>query len=408
MSTKMTPQLRFPEFTDEWQVKKLGELGKFTSGVGFTNSEQGGKHGTPFYKVSDMNLSGNTNEMTQANNYVSDTQVIDMKYKPIIDKSIIFAKVGAAIFLERKRVASNFLIDNNMMAFTPNGNLDFQYIKIVFDRLHLSKMAQVGALPSYNGSDLAIIKVQLPSHKEQEKIADFLAAVDERIVVGEKKLELLETYKRGVMQQIFSQKIRFKDENGNPYLNWDYKEMNEIFNEITDKVGDKNIETFSITAGRGFVSQTEKFGKDISGMQNQRYTLLAEDDFAYNKGNSKTYSYGCVYKNSQGKEIAVPNVFISFRLKDKAMASGYYEQLFINHYLDKHLRKLISSGARMDGLLNVNKKDFFEIKVPVPSNEEQQKIATFLTALDDKITAEKSKLTAAREFKKALLQRMFV
>lgn len=163
--------------------------------------------------------------------------------------------------------------------------------------------------PLVTGGMLKNTKLAFPQKPEQEKIADFLTAVDERIAVGEKKLELLETYKSGVMQKIFSQQVRFKDENGEDYPDWEERKLIDVFNEVTDRVGNKNIETYSITAGRGFVSQTEKVGKDISGMQNERYTLLAEDDFAYNKGNSKIYSYGCVYRNSQGREIAVPNVF---------------------------------------------------------------------------------------------------
>jgi type I restriction enzyme S subunit len=95
----------------DWEEKKLGELGDFKSGVGFSESEQGGKVGIPFYKVSDMNLVGNETSMNSANHYVSDAQIAANRYKVISDESLVFAKGGAAIFLERKRVASNFLID---------------------------------------------------------------------------------------------------------------------------------------------------------------------------------------------------------------------------------------------------------------------------------------------------------
>ena len=381
----MTPQLRFPEFTDDWHVKKLGELGKFTSGVGFTNSEQGGKHGTPFYKVSDMNLSGNTNEMTQANNYVSDTQVIDMKYKPIIDKSIIFAKVGAAIFLERKRVASNFLIDNNMMAFTPNGNLDFQYIKIVFDRLHLSKMAQVGALPSYNGSDLAIIKVQLPSHKEQEKIADFLTAVDERIRLGEQKLAKLEQYKRGVMQKIFSQKIRFRDENGNGYPEWEENKLGEI---ATIKTGKKDANIAKSNGRYRFYTCSRDYLRTDSYSFEGEAILVA--------GNADVGL--CHYYDGKFEAYQRTYVLQNFEI------DGKFLYKYLSHFFRQYALGLMQTSA----MTYITLGTLHDFTVPLPSEEEQQKIATFLTALDDKITAEKSKLTASRQFKKALLQRMFV
>lgn len=188
----------------EWQEKLLGELGRFKSGVGFTDKEQGGADGIPFFKVSDMNLTENNHEMHLANNYVSIDQITRNNYKPIVDKSIIFAKVGAAIFLERKRTAKNFLIDNNMMAFIPGKSLNFDFIRIIFDKLRLSKMAQVGALPSYNGSDLAIIKVKIPkSDDEQQKIADFLRSIDEKIDAEERKLEKAKEFKKALLQQMF-------------------------------------------------------------------------------------------------------------------------------------------------------------------------------------------------------------
>ena len=196
------PKLRFPEFSGEWEEKKLGDIGKFKSGVGFSNSEQGGKSGIPFYKVSDMNLAGNKQTMTQSNNFVLDEQIQRLKYKPITSLAIIFAKVGAAIFLERKRVATNFLIDNNMMAFIPSANVAF--LKYVFDMTRLSKFAQTGALPSYNGSDLATIKITIPKNpEEQQKITDCLSSIDEFIAAQGQKLDALKTHKKGLMQQLF-------------------------------------------------------------------------------------------------------------------------------------------------------------------------------------------------------------
>ena len=257
-------------------------------------------------------------------------------------------------------------------------------------------------------SDVLDIKIIAPQKPEQQKIADFLTVIDNRITAIERKLALLKSYKKGVMQQIFTQAVQFKDENGDPYPEWREKRFGDVFDEVKRKVGEAQAETYSITAGAGFVSQRSKFGKDISGSQNKNYTLLRENEFSYNKGNSKTYAYGCVYANKEGRDIAVPSVFISFKLHDKGMSTGFFEQLFISHYLDHYLRQIISSGARMDGLLNVSKSDFFTIKIPVPVPEEQQKIATFLIALDDKIKAEENLLTSAKAWKKGLLQKMFV
>lgn len=185
----------------DWVENKLGEIGIFKSGIGFTTSEQGGRIGIAFYKVSDMNLKGNEFEMTFSNNYVNTEQIKKLKYIVIKEKAIIFAKVGAAIFLERKRIASNFLLDNNMMAYVPNG--DILFFKYQLEIIRLSKFAQVGALPSYNSSDLKTIKIKLPCSIEQQKIATFLRGIDKKIELVKIQLEQTQNFKKGLLQQMF-------------------------------------------------------------------------------------------------------------------------------------------------------------------------------------------------------------
>ena len=209
MQKLLTGKTRLPGFTQPWKTVKLGEIGTFISGSAFPDNEQGGKLGIPFYKVSDMNNVKNLSYMTVSNNYVTEVQVSRLKLKPINHEAIIFAKVGAAIFLERKRLSCNFLIDNNMMAFIP-----FEtpyYIKSVFDTLHLSRYVQVGALPSYNANDLKPIKITIPSDiAEQKAIADVLQSCDLEIEKLKTKLDLLKLQKKGLMQQLLTGKIRVK------------------------------------------------------------------------------------------------------------------------------------------------------------------------------------------------------
>ncbi|EQC92971.1 hypothetical protein LLDT2_00200, partial [Lactococcus lactis subsp. lactis bv. diacetylactis str. TIFN2] len=162
---KKVPELRFKGFTDDWEERKLGEVGKTKSGIGFPDAQQGGKQVTPFYKVSDMNNPGNEVVMMNANNYASDSQLKENKWNPINPQNsgVVFAKVGAAIFLDRKRIVdTSFLIDNNMMSYLFDSSWNRYFGKTLFEKLRLSIFAQVGALPSFNGSDVEDIKVMIP------------------------------------------------------------------------------------------------------------------------------------------------------------------------------------------------------------------------------------------------------
>ena len=135
----------------------MGEIGKARSGVGFPDGEQGGTSGIPFYKVSDMNNVGNENEMVYANNYVSEDQIARHKWSPIIElPAIFFAKVGAAVMLNRKRLCRfPFLLDNNTMAYSlDNDWWKADFAKAFFETLDLTSLVQVGALPSYNAKDV--------------------------------------------------------------------------------------------------------------------------------------------------------------------------------------------------------------------------------------------------------------
>ncbi|MCW0952977.1 restriction endonuclease subunit S [Weissella ceti] len=182
------PAIRFAGFTDPWVQYKLGSLGVTKSGTGFSESEQGGISGTPFYKVSDMNILGNNVYMTNANNYVTDEQISNKKWNPIVPKNqgVLFAKVGAAIFLNRKRLVNEpFLIDNNMMAYLFDDSWNSYFGKIVFEKQNLHQFAQVGALPSYNASDIETIKVSVPLIEEQQLVGNLIKYVDQLIAANQ-------------------------------------------------------------------------------------------------------------------------------------------------------------------------------------------------------------------------------
>ena len=183
-------QLTPPFYTFSWEQRKLGDIGEARSGVGFPDAEQGGVTGIPFFKVSDMNLGGNENEMTVANNYVTAEQIAVHRWSPITElPAIFFAKVGAAVMLNRKRLCRfPFLLDNNTMAYSLSSTKwDADFAKALFGTVDLTSLVQVGALPSYNAGDVESMEIYLPSLLEQEQIGGFFKQLDNLITLHQRQ-----------------------------------------------------------------------------------------------------------------------------------------------------------------------------------------------------------------------------
>ena len=189
---------------------------------------------------------------------------------------------------------------------------------------------------------------------------------------------------------------------------WEVVKLGNIATEINDKVGTKQRTPMSLSAGKGFVAQAKKFGKDIAGKQYAQYTCLPPRTFAYNKGNSLKYPQGCIYQQPFNEEVAVPNVFICFALDKKRCNNNFYEQLFKNNAQGKELFKYINSGVRNDGLLNLNDNNFFKIKLVSPPLKEQEKIAEILSAWDDGIETLEKLIEQKEIFHKALMKNLLV
>ena len=186
---------------------------------------------------------------------------------------------------------------------------------------------------------------------------------------------------------------------------WNTCPLSSIVEEISETVGTRKIETISISAGIGFVNQAEKFGRELSGKQYEKYIVLHKGDFSYNKGNSNIYPQGCIYRLNNRTEAAVPNVFESFRVS--VGNPDYYEQLFLSGFLNRQLYSKINRGVRDNSLLNLKGKDFYSCEVPYPPLAEQERIAEILIQCDHVIELKEQKLDELKQLKKEFLRKMF-
>jgi type I restriction enzyme, S subunit len=211
MQQFLTGRQRLPGFNGEWKIKQLGEVGVFRGGNGFPTRLQGLVEGEyPFFKVSDMNNEGNATFMVNSNNWISETVRKTIGATTFPSHSTVFAKIGAAIFLERKKILlRDSCIDNNMMGFIPNKPLvDHLFIHYLFLTIRLGKLVSTTALPSLNGNELAKLEFSFPLLDEQIAIASILSDMDAEIASLEQRRDKTQAIKEGMMQELLIGKTR--------------------------------------------------------------------------------------------------------------------------------------------------------------------------------------------------------
>ncbi|MBZ1523599.1 restriction endonuclease subunit S [Leuconostoc mesenteroides] len=422
MQTKKrkSPSLRFRGYTDDWEERKLGEVGKTKSGIGFSDAQQGGKQGTPFYKVSDMNNPGNEVVMMNANNYASDSQLKENKWNPINPQNsgVVFAKVGAAIFLDRKRIVdTSFLIDNNMMSYLFDSSWNRYFGKTLFEKLRLSRFAQVGALPSFNGSDVEDIKVMIPEESEQKMIGDMFEKLDDIIALHQRKLDLLKEQKKGFLQKMFPKngsrvpELRFSGFADD----WEERKFFESIASTIDFRGRTPKKLGMDWSDSGYLALSALNVKNgyIDPLADAHYG----DEKLYRKWMSgRELKKGQVLFTTEapmGNVAQVPddNGYIlsqrtvAFETKEDMMTNDFLAVLLKSPLVFNNLSAL-SSGGTAKG---VSQKSLKGLSITVPLDiDEQQKIGSFFKHLDDTIALHQRKLDLLKEQKKGFLQKMFV
>lgn len=270
-------------------------------------------------------------------------------------------------------------------------------------------MSMRSGQPGINAEEYKDLKIYLPKEAEQKKIADFLTAVDQKIAQLTEKKSCLEQYKKGVMQRLFTQRLRFKDSNGNPFPDWEEKKLGDIVLSVknglnidqgSDESGFKvtRIETISdgtINLNKVGYIQTDK---DISEYK------LQIGDMLFSNINSVSHIGKIAYVDRKCELYHGMNLLnIKIDQNDNSSKFFYYQLTSRNkkNYFERICNQAVSQAS-------INQTDLKKTPVLVPSLPEQQKIADFLTAIDTKITALGNQLTAAQDFKKSLLQKMFV
>ncbi|WGU43751.1 restriction endonuclease subunit S (plasmid) [Lactococcus cremoris] len=187
---------------------------------------------------------------------------------------------------------------------------------------------------------------------------------------------------------------------------WEERKLKDVTERVRSNDGRMDLPTLTMSASSGWLDQKDRFSGDISGKEKKNYTLLKKGELSYNHGNSKLAKYGVVFSLTNYEEALVPRVYHSFKALENTSAD-FIEYMFSTKLPDRELGKLISSGARMDGLLNINYDDFMNIHISIPNYEEQILMSAFFRKLDENIALHQRKLDLLKEQKKGYLQKMF-
>ena len=381
---RKVPKLRFKEFSDEWEEKKLGEISEIIMGQSPDSKNYNEKNiGLPL-------IQGNAdckNRKVYPRLYTSEIT------KESIPNDIIMtvrAPVGAIAF-------SNIhsCIGRGVCAIRNTNNFIYHYLIKLENSWE--KISQGSTFTAVNSNDIKKLQLILPNIQEQEKIANFLSDIDKKISLTEEKLELFREYKKGVMQKIFSQELRFKDSNGNDYPEWKEKRLGEICIFINGKGHEQFVKENGkyIIVNSKFISSDGKIKKYTDKLLvplSKNNILMVMSDVPNGKAIGKCYLVEEDNKYSLNQRIC------SLETKESSR--------FIYYYLNRNKYFLKFD----DGIsqTNLKKEEVLACPILLPSLEEQQKIADFLSSIDSKIENIEKELEGLKEFKRGLLQQMFV
>ena len=406
----MVPKLRFEGFNKNWAVKKLDSIFSFKNGLN-ASKEMYGK-GVKFINVLDIiNNDKITYDVINESVGATDDQISSYQ---VMQGDILFQRssetrdeVGQTnVYADSKTVLfGGFVIRGRPLI---NINSTFLNYQLKTDALRKDITQRSGGSTRYNiGQDsLGKVTAFFPEIREQEKIANFLSSVDEKMALLNKQYNLLCQYKKGMMQKIFSQEVRFKDENGEGYPEWKYVDLKEIASKVNikNREGLVNV-VLTNSATQGIVRQDSYFEREIVTESNLTgYYVVRTGDFVYNPRISSTAPVGPIKMNELTQGVMSP-LYTVFRFEKGLLK--FYQYFFESSVWHDYMKSVANSGARHDRM-NISGADFFGLPVPQPFEAEQTKIANFLSALDDKIAVKKAELDKLKTWKQGLLQQMFV
>ncbi|WP_375577655.1 restriction endonuclease subunit S [Marivirga tractuosa] len=386
----LVPELRFREFEGHWFFKSFGDISRFINGRAYKQSELLDKGKYKVLRVGNL--------FSNKEWYYSDLELEDDKYIDAGDLMYAWSASFGSYYWNGEKTIYHY----HIWKVIPKDSIsrDFLYQLFLFDLEKIKLQSQGGTMFHITKGNIENRKIKIPAFPEQQKIADFLSAVDQKIQQLHRKKELLAQYKKGIMQKLFAQEIRFKDDQGNDFPEWEWVGGNKLFDNISNKDHNSDLPILAITQDQGAIPRDMiDYQMTVTEKSIASYKVVEVGDFVISL---RTFQGGIEYSNYKG--ICSP-AYIILRPSSESVDRTFYK-----FYLktEKYIRQLQRNleGIR-DGKM-ISFKYFSEINLPYPSLAEQQIIANFLSSLDEKVAQVGQQISQAQRFKKGLLQKMFV
>lgn len=403
------PKLRFGEFEGEWEVKALGFFLEFKNGINASKEQYGIGH--KFINVLDIINNGfithekiigkvNVDESTFKKSEVSYGDILFQR------SSETREEVGQSnVYLDKQKKATfgGFVIRGKRVE---DYNPEYLNYLLKTSKVRKEITTRAGGSTRYNVGQDVLKKVPInitPNDKEQKKIANFLSAIDKKISQVTQKVALLEQYKKGVMQQIFSQQIRFKADDGGSFPDWEEKRLGEVCNIIgggTPETGkieywNGDIQWFTPTEVKKKYLHKSKRTISKLGLKKSSAKILP-------KGTLLLCTRATIAELSIAIEECTTNQGFQSLVANKGIVNEFiYYWVLIN-------RKVFIRRASGSTFLEISKREIKKIKLKIPTFQEQKKIANFLSQIDEKINQTQAQLEQQQAYKKGLLQQLFI
>jgi len=409
--TKKAPAIRFQGFTDDWEQRKLEKIfGKIRNAFVGT--------ATPYYVENGHFYLESNNVKDGKINRNSEIFINDEFYERQRDK---WLHTNDLVMVQSGHVGHTAVIPEELDGTAAHALIMFQDYKVKSNpyflnyQLHTSESKKKleyittgNTIKHILASEMKKFEVTLPNFEEQTKIGTFFKHLDDTIALHQRQLDNCKQLKNSMMQKIFNQELRFKDENGKDYPEWQKYDLSEIVDRVTRKnTGLISELPLTISAQYGLVDQLTFFNKTIAGVNLEAYYLLKNGEFAYNKSYSSGYPLGAIKRLDKYDAGLLSTLYICFSPRNN-VDSDFLTQYFESTKWHKQIVNISGEGARNHGLLNIAVGDFFNTEHILPCKEEQQQIATLLYSLDNMIDLSTRKVDSLNEQKKELMKRMFV